>query len=68
MEILHLYNISSHVMSFYNLIEVTLFFFKNDNGYLQLICGDVVRHRFTILLKTSCNAVNTSIFIESHKM
>jgi len=25
-------------------------------------------HGFTILLKMSCNAVDTSIFIESHKM
>jgi hypothetical protein len=32
------------------------------------ICGDVVRHGFNILLKMSCNAVDTYIFIDSHKM
>ena len=32
------------------------------------IHGDVVRHGFTILLKMSFNAVDTFIFIESHKM
>jgi len=67
MECLHLSNISRHVMSLYDIID-TLCFFKNDNAYLQLIRGDVVRHRFTILLKMSCNSLDTSIFIESHKM
>jgi len=47
MECLHLYNISRHVMSLYDIIA-TLCFFKNDDAYLQLIRGDVVRHRFTI--------------------
>jgi len=32
------------------------------------IHGDIVRHGFTILLEMSFNAVDTSIFIESHKM
>jgi hypothetical protein len=63
----HLSNNSSYVMSLYDIIDIVCFF-KNDNAYLQLIRGDVVRHRFTILLKMSSNAVNTSIFIQSHKM
>ena len=67
MECLHLYNISSHVMSFYDIIA-TLCFFKNDNAYLQLIRSDIMRHSFTILLKMGCNSLDISIFIESHKI
>ena len=36
--------------------------------WVPWISGDIVRHGFAILLEMSFNAVDTSIFIDSHKM
>jgi len=51
-------------------LEVLFHFFSHLKGSKRVpsIHGDVVRHGFNILHKMSFNAMDTSIFIENHKM